>query len=423
MGEAVRNTSSIANFEKSRLFDIESIRRDFPIFSQTIYNKPLTFLDSGASSQKPKVVIDAVSHCYETYYSNVHRGAHYLSQQSTDAFEASRALIAKFVNAGSEKDIVFTSGVTESINLVAAAWGRKFLTKGDEIIVTEMEHHSNIVPWQLLEIEIGVVLRVAPINDCGEILLEEYEKLLSEKTKLVAITECSNVLGTMLPVKKMTKMAHKVGAVVLVDGAQGAVHKGVDVKDIDCEFYGFTGHKLYGPTGIGVLYGKADILESLPPYKGGGEMIEKVSFSGTTFKDPPYRFEAGTPPIAQAIGLARAIEYVSDIGFEQIISHEKELVSYGTDCLNSIDGLSIFGNANDKAGIFSFIVDGIHPFDLGAVLDRQGIAVRVGQHCAEPLMDRLGIEGTVRASLGLYNNVEDIDALVMGINKAKKILN
>ena len=403
--------------------DVEQVRGDFPILKKLIYGKPLVFLDSGASSQKPQAVIDAVAECYKNYYSNVHRGAHFLSQRSTDAYEDARTTVAKFINAPSDKNIIFTSGVTESINLVASSWGRKFLNEGDEVLITEMEHHANIVPWQLLEIEKGISIKVVPISDSGEIILEKFNELLNKKTKLVAITECSNVLGTMLPIKNIVKAAHDVGAIVLVDGAQGIVHRGADVQDLDCDFYGFTGHKLYGPSGVGVLYGKMDLLEKMPPYQGGGDMIDKVSFSGTTFKPPPYKFEAGTPPIAQVIGLGRAIQYFSDLGINKIMCHEKELLDYGTDALNSIKGLKIFGSAPNKAAIFSFVVDGVHPFDLAAILDREGVALRVGQHCAEPLMDRLGIDGTVRASLGLYNNYSDIDALVGGIEKAKRMLN
>ncbi len=406
-----------------RNFNVSEIRADFPILSQKVYGKPLVFLDTGASSQKPQVVIDTVKNCYETYYANVHRGAHYLSQCSTDAFEEARVAVAKFINAHSEKEIVFTSGVTESINLVAATWGKSQLRKGDEIIVSEMEHHANIVPWQLLESEIGIIIKVSPVSDSGDFLMDEFEKLLTNKTKLVAITECSNVLGTIVPLKKLIEKAHSIGALVLVDGAQGIVHGKTDVQDLDCDFYGFTGHKIYGPSGIGVLYAKADILDNMPPYQGGGDMIERVSFSGTTFKDPPYRFEAGTPPIAQAIGLKAALEYVSDLGLSQIEAHEQELLEYGTRKLKNIRNLKLFGEAKKKAAIFSFIVNGTHPFDLAAILDRQGVAVRVGQHCAEPLMDRLSVESAVRASLGLYNNFEDIDALVFSIEKAKGLLN
>jgi len=403
-------------------FDVDRVRRDFPILSQQVYGKPLVFLDSGASAQKPRVVIDAVRECYETYYANVHRGAHYLSQRSTDAYEEARTTIARFINAGSENQVIFTSGVTESINLVAATWGRKFLSEGDEVIVTEMEHHANIVPWQMLAQEKGIVLKIVPITDLGEFRIEDFEPLLSDRTKLVAITECSNVLGTMVPVKQVIKLAHEKGVPVLLDGAQGIVHRGVDVQALDVDFYAFTGHKLYGPSGVGVLYGKWDILNSMPPYQGGGDMIERVSFKGTTFKEPPHRFEAGTPPIAQVIGLGAAVKYVSELGMDRISTHEQGLVAYATEQLKSIEGLKLYGEAVDKAAIFSFIVDGTHPFDIAAILDRAGVAVRVGQHCAEPLMDRFGIEGTVRASFGLYNTRGDVDALVAAIEKAKGML-
>lgn len=403
-------------------FDVERVRADFPILSQEVYGKPLVFLDSGASAQKPRVVIDAVRECYETYYSNVHRGAHFLSQRCTDAYEQARTDIATFINAPSENNVVLTSSVTESINLVAATWGRKFLKKGDEVIVSEMEHHANIVPWQMLQTEIGIVIKVAPIDDKGEFLLESFKQLLSPKTKLVAITECSNVLGTLVPVKEVIRLAHEQGALVLLDGAQGIVHMGVDVQDLDCDFYGFTGHKLYGPSGVGVLYGKADVLNSMPPYQGGGDMIERVSFSGTTFKEPPHRFEAGTPPIAQVIGLAAAVRYVSKLGMDRISAHEQGLLAYANEQLSAIEGVQLIGQAKEKAAIVSFLIEGTHPFDVAAVLDRQGVAVRVGHHCAEPLMDRLGIVGTVRASFGLYNNKDDVDRLASAINRAKELL-
>jgi len=403
-------------------FDVERVRRDFPILSQEVYGKPLVFLDSGASAQKPRVVIDAVRECYETYYANVHRGAHYLSQRSTDAFEEARTTVAKFINAATEDEVIFTSSVTESINLVAATWGRKFLNEGDEVIVTEMEHHANIVPWQMLAQEKGIVLKIVPITDKGEFRIEDFEPLVSDRTKLVAVTECSNVLGTMVPAKQVIKLAHEKGVPVLLDGAQGIVHRGVDVQDLDVDFYAFTGHKLYGPSGVGVLYGKWDILNSMPPYQGGGDMIERVSFKGTTFKEPPHRFEAGTPPIAQVIGLGAAIKYLSELGMDRISAYEQGLVAYATERLKCIEGLKLYGEAADKAAIFSFVVDGTHPFDIAAILDRAGVAVRVGQHCAEPLMDRFGIEGTVRASFGLYNTRGDVDALVAAIEKAKGML-
>ena len=403
-------------------YDVERVRQDFPILSREVYGKPLVYLDSGASAQKPHVVIDAVREVYESYYSNVHRGAHYLSQCSTDTYEEARETVARFINAPSDKNIVFTSSVTESINLVADTWGEKYLNAGDEIIISEMEHHANIVPWHMVCKKKGTKLRVVPITDTGEFRLEDFEALLNAKTKLVAITQCSNVLGTRVPIKRLVEMAHAQSVPVLVDGAQGIVHQPVDVQDLDCDFYGFTGHKLYGPTGIGVLYGKSEILESMPPYQGGGDMIARVSFDGITYAEPPHRFEAGTPPIVQAIGMSAAIKYVENLGMENIHAHEKGLLDYANQRLAEIEGFRFFGTAVDKAAIISFLVEGLHPFDVAAILDRQGIATRVGQHCAEPLMDRLGIEGTVRASFALYNRREDVDALVAAIEKAMEML-
>ena len=403
-------------------YDVERVRQDFPILSREVYGKPLVYLDSGASAQKPHVVIDAVREVYESYYSNVHRGAHYLSQRSTDTYEEARETVARFINAPSDKNIVFTSSVTESINLVADTWGEKYLNAGDEIIISEMEHHANIVPWHMVCKKKDTKLRVVPITDTGEFRLEDFEALLNAKTKLVAITQCSNVLGTRVPIKRLVEMAHAQSVPVLVDGAQGIVHQPVDVQDLDCDFYGFTGHKLYGPTGIGVLYGKSEILESMPPYQGGGDMIARVSFDGITYAEPPHRFEAGTPPIVQAIGMSAAIKYVENLGMENIHAHEKGLLDYANQRLAEIEGFRFFGTAVDKAAIISFLVEGLHPFDVAAILDRQGIATRVGQHCAEPLMDRLGIEGTVRASFALYNRREDVDALVAAIEKAMEML-
>lgn len=403
-------------------FDVEKVRLDFPILSEMVYNKPLVFLDSGASAQKPKVVIDAMDDVYRHYYANVHRGAHYLSQKSTDAFEDARVKVADFINAASPDEVVFTKNTTEAINLVAQSWGRKFLKAGDEVLVSEMEHHANIVPWQLLEQQIGIKVKVAPINDAGELLMDEFSKLLTSSVKLVAITGCSNVLGTIVPVDQVIKLAHAKNIPVLIDGSQSVVHQDVDVQVLDCDFFIFTGHKLYGPTGVGVLYGKMDMLKTMPPYQGGGDMIETVSFDGTTFKEPPHRFEAGTPAIAEVIGLGAAIDYVNGLGMDRIAAHEQGLLAYTTEKLKQIEGLRILGNAKDKAGIFSFLVDGTHPFDVATILDRQGIAVRVGQHCAEPLMKRLGVDGTVRASMGLYNNTADVDALVSAIIKAKEML-
>ncbi len=418
---AIRESSHLNDFAMSA-YDVEKVRQDFPILSQEVYGKPLVFLDSGASAQKPKAVIDCTREAYETYYSNVHRGAHYLSQRSTDAYEEARSLIATFMNARSEKNIIITSSVTESINLVAATWGRKFLREGDEVVVTEMEHHANIVPWQMLREEKGIILKVAPVCDDGSFNLSDFEACLGKRTKLVAVTEVSNVLGTRVPVKEITKIAHQMGAKVLVDGAQGIVHQGVDVQDLGIDFYGWTGHKLYGPSGIGILYGKADLLDTMPPYQGGGDMIERVTFEKTTFQKPPYRFEAGTPPIVQAIGLGAAVKYVSALGMENIAAHEQAILDYAHQKLAKVMGFQEIGRASHKAAIISFLVDGLHPFDLAAILDRQGVATRVGQHCAEPLMDRMGVEGTVRASFGLYNNFADVDRLVSAIEKAKEML-
>jgi cysteine desulfurase/selenocysteine lyase len=414
--------NAAAGDNSTAAFDIDKVRADFPILAREVYGKPLVYLDSGASAQKPRVVIDAVRDAYENYYSNVHRGAHYLSQRSTDAYEEARSIVAKFINAPSDKNIVFTSSVTEAINLVAASWGRKFLKAGDEIVVSEMEHHANIVPWYMLCEELGAKLKVVPITDTGEFRIEDFEAVLSPATKLVAITQVSNVLGTRVPIKRVTEIAHARGIPVLVDGAQGIVHQAVDVQDLDCDFYGFTGHKLYGPSGIGVLYAKSEILESMPPYQGGGDMIERVSFDKITYAPPPERFEAGTPPIVQAIGLGAAVRYVEGLGMENIHAHEQGLLAYAEQRLNGIDGFTCHGTAADKAAIISFTVEGLHPFDVAAILDRQGVAVRVGQHCAEPLMDRLGIEGTVRASFGVYNNRDDVDALAAAIEKAKGML-
>jgi len=414
--------NATAGDNSTSAFDIDKVRADFPILAREVYGKPLVYLDSGASAQKPRVVIDAVRDAYENYYSNVHRGAHYLSQRATDAYEEARSIVAKFINAPSDKNIVFTSSVTEAINLVATSWGRKFLKVGDEIVVSEMEHHANIVPWYMLCEELGAKLKVVPITDTGEFRVEDFEAQLSPATKLVAITQVSNVLGTRVPIKRVTEIAHARGIPVLVDGAQGVVHQAVDVQDLDCDFYGFTGHKLYGPSGIGVLYAKSEILESMPPYQGGGDMIERVSFDKITYAPPPERFEAGTPPIVQAIGLGAAVRYVEGLGMENIHAHEQGLLAYAEQRLAGIDGFTCHGTAADKAAIISFTVDGLHPFDVAAILDRQGVAVRVGQHCAEPLMDRLGIEGTVRASFGVYNNRDDVDALAAAIEKAKGML-
>ncbi|MBM09524.1 MAG: cysteine desulfurase [Magnetovibrio sp.] len=415
-------TSTNPHLNNSSSFDVERVRRDFPILSREVHGKPLVYLDNGASSQKPRVVVESVRDAYESYYSNVHRGAHYLSQRSTDSYEEARETVARFINAPSEKNIIFTSSVTESINLVAATWGKKFLKAGDEVILSEMEHHANIVPWHMLREECGIKLMFVPVTDAGDFQLNKFEQLLNANTRLIAITECSNVLGTMVPIKRLVEIAHSRGVPVLVDGAQGVVHHSVDVQALDCDFYGFTGHKLYGPSGIGVLYGKTEILESMPPYQGGGDMIEHVTLDHVTYNKPPYRFEAGTPPIVQAIGLSAAIKYVERLGMESIFNHEQDILGYANQQLTEVEGLQIFGTSENKAAIMSFIVHGLHSFDLAAILDREGIATRVGQHCAEPLMDRFGVEGMVRASFGLYNRRKDVDSLVFAIEKAKGML-
>lgn len=397
--------------ETAASLDVEAVRRDFPILSRKIHGKPLVFLDSAASAQKPRQVIEAVDYLYENEYANVHRGIHWLSERATDRMESARETVRAFLNAGSTHEIVFTRSTTESINLVASSWGRKFLKAGDEIILSEMEHHSNIVPWQFLRDELGVVLRIAPITDDGELRMDELAKLLGPRTKLVAITHISNVLGTVLPVREIVRMAHDVGAKVLLDGAQAVTHLSVDVRDLDCDFYAFSGHKLYGPSGIGVLYGKEELLDAMPPYMGGGEMIRSVTFGKSEWADLPYKFEAGTPAIAQAVGLGAAIDYVTGLGMDNIAVHEQDLLSYATQRLSSIDGLKFFGTAAGKASVVSFTLDCAHPHDIGTLVDRAGVAIRVGHHCAQPLMDRMGVAATARASFGLYNTRDEIDTL------------
>jgi len=401
--------------------DVERVRQDFPILSETVYGKPLVYFDNAASAQKPRAVIDAMREVFEHQYTNVHRGAHFLSQQLTERYESVRGTVAGFLNAGSEEEIVITRNATEAINLVAASFGRSRLEPGDEVIVSEMEHHANIVPWQLLREEKGIVLKVAPVDERGELDMAAFADLLGPRTGLVAITHCSNVLGTVTPAAEIVRLAHAQGVPVLLDGSQAAVHMPVDVQALDADFYVFTGHKLYGPTAIGVLYGKAALLAEMPPYQGGGDMIERVTFEKTTFQAPPQRFEAGTPPIVEAIGLGAAIDYVSDLGMAAIAAHERELLRYATARLAEVGGVRLIGTAPEKAAILSFVIDGIHPYDTAAVLDRAGVATRVGQHCAEPLMDRFGIAGTVRASLGLYNTRAEIDVMVAALEKAKAV--
>ncbi len=412
---------SVAAVPESSAFDVARWRADFPILAERVYDKPLVFLDSAASAQKPQCVIDAVAHCYTHEYANIHRGVYWLSERATQAYEGARVKVQRFINAASEREIIFTKGTTEAINLVATSYGGASLKAGDEIILSHLEHHANIVPWQLLRERVGVEIKVVPIDERGNFLLEEFEKLLSPRTRLVAVTHTSNALGTITPVDEIVRLAHAQGALVLLDGAQSVVHGPVDVQALDVDFFAFSGHKLYGPSGIGVLYGKADILSAMPPYQGGGDMIRRVTFEKTEFADIPGRFEAGTPHIAGAYGLAAAIDYVTAIGMEAIAAHERDLLEYATGRLQEINSLRLIGTADHKAGIVSFELDGIHAHDIGTILDREGIAVRVGHHCAQPLMDHFGIAGTVRASFGLYNDKADIDALVQALGAVREI--
>lgn len=403
------------------MYDIQKIRADFPILSREVYGKPLVYLDNGATTQKPRCVVDAITDEYYSVNANVHRGVHFLSQQATELHEASRETVRKFINAGSINEIVFTRGTTESINLLASSFGEAFLHPGDEVIVSVMEHHSNIVPWQLLAERKCINLKVIPMNDRGELLMDEYEKLFTDRTKIVSVVHVSNVLGTVNPIKEMIKIAHKHDVPFLVDAAQSIPHMAVDVQDLDADFLVFSGHKVYGPTGVGVLYGKEEWLNKLPPYQGGGEMIQHVSFERTTFNELPFKFEAGTPDYIGTTGLAKALDYVSAIGLDKIAAYEHELTEYATQRLKTIPGMRIFGEAAEKGSVISFLVGDIHHFDMGTLLDRLGIAVRTGHHCAQPLMQRLGIEGTVRASFGLYNTREEVDVLVAGIERVSKM--
>ncbi|MCI0474448.1 MAG: cysteine desulfurase [Ignavibacteria bacterium] len=404
------------------MFDVEKIRRDFPILNQKVHGKNFVYMDNAATTQKPKCVIDAITKYYSELNSNVHRGVHSLSDKATTAYEKSRAYISKFINASNAHEIIFVRGTTEAINLVASSYGNEHVKAGDEVIVSHLEHHSNIVPWQMLCERKKAVLKVIPVNDKGELLLEEYKKLLSPKTKIVAVNHTSNSLGTINPVKEIIKLAHEAGAVVLIDGAQAIQHNKVDVRELDADFFAFSGHKIYGPTGIGVLYGKENILEKMSPYQGGGDMIKNVSFEKTTYNDLPYRFEAGTPDIAGAIVLSEALKFIESTGLHNISKHEKELLIYATEKLSEIDEFRIIGTAEKKTSVISFLIGDIHPYDIGTILDRQGIAVRTGLHCTEPLMNRFGIPGTVRASFAMYNTKQEIDALAEGVKKAKKML-
>ncbi|NRA94795.1 MAG: cysteine desulfurase [Planctomycetes bacterium] len=401
--------------------DVEAVRKDFPVLQRTVYDRPLVYLDNAATSQKPRCVIDAVSRYYEEINSNVHRGVHRLSMDATSAYEGAREKVQRFLNARSTKEIVWTRGTTESINLVAQSFGRSQIHAGDEIIISHLEHHSNIVPWQLLCEERGASLKVIPMSERGEILLDAYEELLSERTKIVAIGHVSNALGTVNPVEHIIQRAHARGIPVLLDGAQAAPHMKVDVQVLDCDFYTLSGHKMFGPTGIGALYGKEALLERMPPWHGGGDMIKSVSFEGTVFNDLPYKFEAGTPDIAGAVGMGAAVDYLDQVGLDAVSAWEAELLTYGTALLDAMDGVRIFGTAEHKAAVISFEVDGIHPHDLGTVLDREGVAIRAGHHCAQPVMQFYGVPATARASMAFYNTKAELDTLVVAINKAQEL--
>lgn len=402
-------------------FDVDTIRENFPILSQLVHGKPLVYLDNAATSQKPTSVIDAVTRYYSNENSNIHRGVHLLSERATKEYEDVRIKVQGFINGAQSKEIIFVRGTTEAINLVANSYGRSNVNAGDEVLITAMEHHSNIVPWQMLCEEKGARLVVAPINDDGELILEEFEKLLNEKTKIISVAHISNALGTINPVRGIVEIAHRHNIPVILDGAQAAPHTRIDVQELDCDFYTFSGHKVYGPTGVGVLYGKARLLDAMPPYQGGGDMIASVTFEKTTYNTLPYKFEAGTPNIAGTIGLGAAIDYVNQIGLPRIAKYEEELLAYGTEALSRISGLRLIGTAKEKAGILSFVLEGVHPHDVGTILDREGIAIRTGHHCAMPLMERFGVPATARASLAFYNTRGEIDALVAGINKVKEV--
>jgi cysteine desulfurase/selenocysteine lyase len=400
---------------------IAEIRADFPILNRKVYDKPLVYFDNGATTQKPQSVIDALSSVYTLYNANIHRGIHFLSELSSESYENSREKVRSFINAGKREEVVFTSGTTGSINGIAFSFGERFIKPGDEVILSHLEHHANIVPWQMMCERKGAVLRVIPINDAGEIILEDYYKLLSSKTRIVSVTQASNALGTVLPVGEIIDAAHSMDIPVMIDGAQGIQHGIVDVKTIDCDFYVFSGHKIYGPTGIGILYGKEKWLTELPPFQGGGDMVDKVTFKKTTYNALPFKFEAGTMNYPGAIGLSAALDYVLDIGRENISAREKELLSYATERLSAINGLKIYGTSDRKISTLSFLLKDIHQYDTGMILDKMGIAVRTGTHCAQPLMERYGIDGTVRASICFYNTMEEIDALAVGIEKVKSM--
>ena len=417
-----RETMATAKKTPARAaWDVRKIRKEFPILSREVHGKRLVYLDNAATSHKPKAVIEAVRNFYTATNSNIHRGIHTLSMEATSAYEAARGKVRRFLNAGEDREIVFVRGTTEAINLVAATYGRSRLSAGDEIVITEMEHHSNIVPWQILRDQIGVVLRVAPISDDGELILEAYESLLGPRTKIVSVVHVSNALGTINPVRRIVEMAHRHGAIAVLDGAQAVPHLPTDVRDLGCDFYAFSGHKLFAPTGVGVLYGKAALLEVMPPYQGGGDMISTVSFEKTTWNRVPYKFEAGTPDVAGVIGLGAAIDYLGSIGRDGAIAWENELLAHATEILSAIPGLRIIGKAREKASVVSFVLDEIHPHDIGTILDQEGIAIRAGHHCTQPLMKRFGVPATARASFAFYNTREEIDALAAGILQVQKV--
>ena len=402
-------------------FDVERVRRNFPILAEKIYGKPLVYLDSAATSQKPQVVIDAMSRFLLKENANAHRGVHYLAERATEAYEGARAKVQRFLNAAHVDEIVFVRGTTDAINLVAQTYGMKHVGEGDEVLITAMEHHSNIVPWQMLCEQTGARLRVTPINDDGELLLDEFERLIGPQTRLVAVTHVSNVLGTINPIRRIVELAHARGARVLIDGAQAVPHLKVDVQALGCDFYVFSGHKMYGPTGIGVLYGRSDLLEEMSPYQGGGDMILSVSFEKTVYNVPPYKFEAGTPNMAGAVGLGTAIDFLTGLRHEALTAHEEDVLAYGTRMLSAVPGLRLIGTAHAKASVLSFVLDGVHPHDIGTILDREGVAIRVGHHCAQPLMSRLGVPATARASLGCYSTRQDIDALVASLGQVRDL--
>tara|TARA_B100001142_G_scaffold296385_1_gene318062 strand:- start:1310 stop:2560 length:1251 start_codon:yes stop_codon:yes gene_type:complete len=402
-------------------YDLDGIRADFPILNQEVHGKPLIFLDNGASAQKPRQVIDAMRDVYEAEYANVHRGAYYLSEKATERYEGARDIVQRFLNARNRQEIVFSKNVTEAINLVAYSYARRVLEPGDEIIITDMEHHSNIVPWQLMRDERDLVLKFVSCTDDGEFRIEDLAKLITPKTRLISLTHVSNVLGTVVPIKEVAKLAHENGAKLMVDGAQAVMHMPVDVQDLDCDFYAFTGHKIYGPSGIGVLYGKAELLETMPPFLAGGDMISTVSMEKSTWAALPAKFEAGTPPIAQAIGLGVALEYVSSIGLEGIAAHEIDLLTHATQQLSSIDGLRIIGTAPGKTSVISFTMDCAHPHDISTIIDRAGVSVRAGHHCAQPLMERMGVPATTRASFGMYNTRDEVDTLVAALDSVREL--